>query len=120
MTADAAAGADASDEASWSDGFSGETDRLRDDCGLPRAFLKNLTVGFGAVEDEASASDMRSDQEGYREVNDVEWQWRKEERLQELEKLVSIANPDSGSRIASRRLLDRYAHACCHCTTFSA
>jgi hypothetical protein len=34
--------------------------------------------------------------------------WRKEERLQELEKLVSIANPDSGSRIASRRLLDRY------------
>jgi hypothetical protein len=40
------------------EGFSGDTERFRDDCGLPRAFLKNWTVGFGVVDVEASVSDM--------------------------------------------------------------
>lgn len=40
-------------------GFSGVEERFRVDCGLPRAFLKNGTVGLaGAVDVDASASDM--------------------------------------------------------------
>ena len=111
MTADAAAGADASEDASSADGFSGETDRFREDCGLPRAFLKNWTVGFGAVEPEASASDIMSSGRRYSKTGraqDGKQAMGNASRTQEP--FASIANPHLGSRFASRRLLDR--HAC--------
>lgn len=94
MTADAAAGADASEDASSADGFSGETDRFREDCGLPRAFLKNWTVGFGAVEPEASASDIMSSGRRYSKTGraqDGKQAMGNASRTQEP--FASIANP---------------------------
>lgn len=112
MTADAAPGAIVRGTSS-ADGFSGETDRFRDDCGLARGFLKNWTVGLDVVDDEASGSDMMVCGIECQKTRREEWQpalLRTASRTQEP--FASIANPDHGRRILSRRRrLDR----CFHC-----